>query len=119
MRADAPLTDLERESSRALQHGRRAKERLEVEMLDESRGRAALEDTLGSLLARGLLSTTRGTYAGQETLPDGRLSPRSFTRMTGGTPRTQVERQPAYRCDIVCRIDRRVALWLTRVLCST
>ncbi len=72
--APAALTELERElielCSMAPGMGETTTT-LDEEMLDATPGRAAVERTLGGLVARGLMSTSRGVYGGTQRNRDG------------------------------------------------
>lgn len=48
------------------------------EMLRESHDRATIEATLRSLVARGLMTTSRGIYAGTQRSRDGRVDARMY-----------------------------------------
>src|ERR1035437_6268474 len=66
-----PFTALERELLELCAMSGETTTTLDEEMLVASPGRAIVEATLRSLLARGLLTTERGTYARVPSRPDG------------------------------------------------
>jgi hypothetical protein len=66
-----PLTALERELLELRSISGETTTTLDEEMLAESPGRAAVEAALRGLLARGLLTTKRGIYAGFQYPRDG------------------------------------------------
>jgi len=68
------LTELERELLELCSMSGETTTTLDEEMLEESPGRETVEATLRGLLARGLLSTRRGLYAGLQFTRDGSRS---------------------------------------------
>jgi hypothetical protein len=51
---------------------------LDEALLDESPGRATIEGTVGGLVDRGLMTTKRGIYAGEQRSRDGHVFNRVY-----------------------------------------
>ncbi len=74
------LTDLERELIECCASSRMGETttQLDESMLRQTPGRSALEPVLRGLVARGLMETSRGTFAGAIEMRDGRVEHRGF-----------------------------------------